>query len=122
MLGLNRLFAYDTSIDMSKSPLMPYLSNFNSSPPNPNTIKRFTYISKSDTCKKFAIKCSLSILDSNKATGPDKISNKIIISIKNEIAKPLCLLFNKSNKSIYLRHLPFLYPHKTSSNYVGGLE
>jgi hypothetical protein len=38
----------------------------------------------------------ISILDSNKATGPDKISNKIIISIKNEIAKPLCLLFNKS--------------------------
>jgi hypothetical protein len=38
----------------------------------------------------------ISILDSNKATGPDKISNKMIISIKNEIAKPLCLLFNKS--------------------------
>ena len=29
----------------------------------------------------------ISILDSNKATGPDKISNKMIISIKNEIAK-----------------------------------
>jgi hypothetical protein len=28
----------------------------------------------------------ISILDSNKATGPDKISNKMIISIKNEIA------------------------------------
>jgi hypothetical protein len=28
-------------------------------------------------------------------TGPDKISNKMIISIKNEIAKPLCLLFSK---------------------------
>ena len=38
----------------------------------------------------------ISILDSNKATGPDKISNKMIISIKNEIPKPLCLLFNKS--------------------------
>jgi hypothetical protein len=38
----------------------------------------------------------ISILDSNKATGPDKISNKMIISIKNKIAKPLCLLFNKS--------------------------
>ena len=38
----------------------------------------------------------ISILDSNKATCPDKISNKMIISIKNEIAKPLCLLFNKS--------------------------
>ena len=38
----------------------------------------------------------ISILDSNKATGPDKISNKMIISIKNEIVKPLCLLFSKS--------------------------
>ena len=38
----------------------------------------------------------ISILDSNKTTGPDKISNNMIISIKNEIAKPLCLLFNKS--------------------------
>jgi hypothetical protein len=38
----------------------------------------------------------ISILDSNKATGTDKISNKMIISIKSEIAKPLCLLFNKS--------------------------
>ena len=38
----------------------------------------------------------ISILDSNKATGPDKISNRMIIYIKNEIAKPLCLLFSKS--------------------------
>ena len=38
----------------------------------------------------------ISILDSNKATGPDKISNTMIVSIKNEITKPLCLLFNKS--------------------------
>jgi hypothetical protein len=67
----------------------------------------------------------ISILDSNKATGPDKISNKMIISMKNEIVKPLCLLFSKSlrlNKNIYLRHLPFLYLHKTSNNYFWGLE
>jgi hypothetical protein len=38
----------------------------------------------------------ISILDSNKATGPDEIRNTMIISIKNDIAKPLCLLFNKS--------------------------
>ena len=38
----------------------------------------------------------ISILDSNKATGPDKIINNMILSIKNEIAKPLCSLFNKS--------------------------
>ena len=50
------------------------------------------------------------ILDNSKATGPDKISNKMIISIKNEIAKPPCLLFNKSlhrsdiSKQVYARH------------------
>jgi hypothetical protein len=38
----------------------------------------------------------ISILDSNKAIGSDKISNTMIISVKNEIAKPLCLVFNKS--------------------------
>ena len=38
----------------------------------------------------------ISILDNSKTTDPDKISNKMIISIKNEIAKSLCLLFNKS--------------------------
>jgi hypothetical protein len=38
----------------------------------------------------------ISILDSNKAIGSDKISNTMIISMKNEIAKPLCLVFNKS--------------------------
>jgi hypothetical protein len=34
----------------------------------------------------------ISILDSNKATGPDKISNNMIISIKKEIAKMFTLI------------------------------
>jgi hypothetical protein len=38
----------------------------------------------------------LNTLDSNKAVGPDIISNKMLIAVKNEVAKPLCLLFNKS--------------------------
>ena len=38
----------------------------------------------------------LNILDPNKAVGPDIISNKRLIAVKNEVAKPLCLLFNKS--------------------------
>jgi hypothetical protein len=38
----------------------------------------------------------LNILDPNKAVGPDIISNKMLIAVKNEVAKPLCLLFNKS--------------------------
>jgi hypothetical protein len=38
----------------------------------------------------------LNTLDPNKAVGPDIISNKMLIAVKNEVAKPLCLLFNKS--------------------------
>ena len=47
-------------------------------------------------CAREEISDIIYILDSNKATGPDKISNKMLISIQNEITKPLCLLFNKS--------------------------
>lgn len=38
----------------------------------------------------------ISILDSNKAVGPDRISNRMLKEVKHEIAGPLCLLFNKS--------------------------
>ena len=38
----------------------------------------------------------ISILDSNKATGADKIGNKMVLSIRNEIVKPLWLLVSKS--------------------------
>jgi hypothetical protein len=38
----------------------------------------------------------LNILDPNKAVGPDIISNKMLIAVKNEVAKPLSLLFSKS--------------------------
>lgn len=38
----------------------------------------------------------ISVLNANKATGPDTISNKMLISVKREISKALCLLFNKS--------------------------
>jgi hypothetical protein len=41
----------------------------------------------------------LNILDPNKAVGPDIISNKMLIAVKNEVAKPLSLLFNKSFQS-----------------------
>lgn len=40
----------------------------------------------------------LSILNPNKAIGPDLISNKMLIAVKSEIARPLCMLFNKSLK------------------------
>ena len=38
----------------------------------------------------------ISTLDANKAVGPDIISNKMFISVKVQISKPLCMLFNKS--------------------------
>ena len=38
----------------------------------------------------------INTLDPNKAVGPDIISNTMLIAVKNEVAKPLCLLFNKS--------------------------
>lgn len=37
----------------------------------------------------------ISTLNVNKAVGPDIISNKMLISVKNVISKPLCMLFNK---------------------------
>ena len=38
----------------------------------------------------------LSTLDVNKAVGPDIVSNRMLLAVRNEISKPLCLLFNKS--------------------------
>jgi hypothetical protein len=38
----------------------------------------------------------LNTLEPNKAVRPDIISNKMLIAVKNEVAKPLFLLFNKS--------------------------
>ena len=38
----------------------------------------------------------ISTLDSNKAVGPDIISNRMLLAVKHEVSKPLCMLFNKS--------------------------
>ena len=38
----------------------------------------------------------LCTLNANKAVGPDIISNRMLVSVKEEISKPLCSLFNKS--------------------------
>ena len=38
----------------------------------------------------------ISTLDANKAVWPDIISNKILIAVKVQILKTLCMLFNKS--------------------------
>jgi hypothetical protein len=38
----------------------------------------------------------ISTLDANKAVGPDIISNNMLIAVKVQISKPLCMLFNKS--------------------------
>jgi hypothetical protein len=38
----------------------------------------------------------LCTLNANKAVSPDIISNRMLVSVKKEISKPLCSLFNKS--------------------------
>jgi hypothetical protein len=38
----------------------------------------------------------MNILDPSKAVGPDIITNKMLIAVKNEVAKSLSLLFSKS--------------------------
>jgi hypothetical protein len=38
----------------------------------------------------------LCTLNANKAVGPDIISNRMLVSVKEDISKPLCSLFNKS--------------------------
>jgi hypothetical protein len=40
----------------------------------------------------------IQILDSNKATGPDKISHKMLKISPDKIAKPLLIIFNKSSQ------------------------
>ncbi|VDI69291.1 Hypothetical predicted protein [Mytilus galloprovincialis] len=37
------------------------------------------------------VKDIISTLDPNKAAGPDKISNRMLITVENEIALPLCI-------------------------------
>ena len=43
-----------------------------------------------------AVKDKLKRLDANKAQGPDKISPKVLKELSDELAEPLCILFNKS--------------------------
>lgn len=38
----------------------------------------------------------ISTLDPNKTVGQDIVSNRMLLAVRNEISKPLCLLFNKS--------------------------
>ena len=38
----------------------------------------------------------ISTLDVEKAVGPDIISNRMLLAVRNQISKPLCLLFNRS--------------------------
>jgi hypothetical protein len=49
----------------------------------------------------------LCTLNANKAVGPDIISNRMLVSVKEEISKPLCSLFNKSLREKVF--LPKLY-------------
>jgi hypothetical protein len=37
----------------------------------------------------------ISTSDANKYVGPDTISNKMLIAVKVQISKPVCMLINK---------------------------
>ena len=44
----------------------------------------------------------LEVLNPKKATGPDKISHRLLMECKNEVAEPLYIIFNLSvQKSVF---------------------
>ena len=48
------------------------------------------------TCTADEIKTPIDILNPNKASGPDEISNKMLKPVSKEVAVPLSILFNRS--------------------------
>ena len=48
------------------------------------------------TCTPDEVASLIELLNPNKATGPDGISNKLLKAVSKEIAVPLSILFNRS--------------------------
>ena len=55
----------------------------------------FDFLSQIDISEQDVLDM-ISTLDAKKAVGPDIISNRMLLAVKNEVSKPLCLIFNKS--------------------------
>ena len=86
---LNSYFASVSSLDDSQATLPPF---------SEHTDKVLDNIEIPDE----EIKDVIVNLDPNKASGPDMISNKMILKIAAVIEKPLCIVFNRSlNEGIF---------------------
>ena len=48
------------------------------------------------TCTQHEVASLIELLNPNKATGPDGISNKMLKTLAKEVAVPLSILFNRS--------------------------
>ena len=48
------------------------------------------------TCTPHEVASLIELLNPNKATGPDGISNKVLKAVAKEVAVPLIILFNRS--------------------------
>jgi hypothetical protein len=53
----------------------------------------------------------IQILNPNKATGPDKISHKMLKISPEKIAKPLLIIFNKALQQSKYPFVPLIYLH-----------
>ena len=81
--SLNSYFASVSSLDDSQADLPPFVELTDNSL---DTIE-ITEEEVNDVLEN---------LDPNKASGPDMISNKMVKKVSKVVAKPLCILFNRS--------------------------
>lgn len=62
----------------------------------PNFDDRYTNVISEVTVTEQEVLDAIGTINVNKAVGPDTISNRMLVSVKLDISKPLCMLFNKS--------------------------
>ena len=80
---LNKYFTSITNIDDSNTQLPPFEAK---------TLNNLTDIS----CTANEVETLINLLNPNKATGPDDISNRMLKLVSKEVSTPLSILFNKS--------------------------
>ena len=80
---LNKYFASISTINEENCPLPPFELKC------PNNLSNIT-------CTADEIKTLIDILNPNKASGPDGISNKMLKPVAKEVSVPLSILFNRS--------------------------
>ena len=80
---LNLYFTSVSSIDDSNTQLPPFEAKTNN---------RLSDIS----CTATEVETLIKLLNPNKATGPDEISNRMLKLVAKEVSIPLSILFNRS--------------------------